>query len=40
MLGLQSSIKQRWSDERGAGLGVSDFKEVIIPVLISLVDKQ
>lgn len=40
MLGLHSSIKQRWSDERVAGLGASDFKAVTIPVLISLEDEQ
>lgn len=35
LLGLHSSIWQRWSDERGAGQGACDFKAVTIPVLIS-----
>lgn len=40
VLGLRSSIWQRWSDERGAGQGACDFKAVTILVLISLEGEQ
>lgn len=40
VLGLHSSMQQRWSGERGAGRGACDFKALMIPVLISLEDAQ